>query len=142
MHVDVAARNCLLHTRNIVKIADFGLTKKMDEGKSSYLLRTTMKLSMKWLAPEVLENKSLSGKFGSVGNPQPYIIRNVGYLGLWCDLVGDFFLRRHAFRRGVWLALCTANCPPDPQCRNPSPFARGLASTAPRGRARVCLGYS
>lgn len=59
--MDIAARNCLLHEQNLVKIADFGLTQRMDPGKTVHTLRTTIKLSMKWLAPEVLDTKCLSG---------------------------------------------------------------------------------
>jgi serine/threonine protein kinase len=59
--MDVAARNCLLHTNNVVKLADFGLTVKYDSGKKHHTLTVTKKLSMKWLAPEVVSTKRLSG---------------------------------------------------------------------------------
>ena len=61
MHADVAARNVLLHAGNQIKLADFGLTCKVDRGKTFHTLRATIKLSMKWLAPEVLDTKALSG---------------------------------------------------------------------------------
>lgn len=34
VHMDLAARNCLLHDDNLLKIGDFGLTKPYDEGAS------------------------------------------------------------------------------------------------------------
>jgi len=36
VHMDLAARNCLLHTNSVVKVADFGLTHRLDEGKDTY----------------------------------------------------------------------------------------------------------
>eukprot|EP00055_Hartaetosiga_balthica_P015359 m.89997 g.89997 ORF g.89997 m.89997 type:complete len:1085 (-) comp8845_c0_seq1:479-3733(-) len=57
VHMDLAARNCLLHTENIVKVGDFGLTKQYDEGEDFYKLKPniTAKLPAKWMAPESLE---------------------------------------------------------------------------------------
>eukprot|EP00056_Hartaetosiga_gracilis_P012265 m.195286 g.195286 ORF g.195286 m.195286 type:complete len:270 (-) comp13663_c0_seq29:1321-2130(-) len=57
VHMDLAARNCLLHTDNIVKVGDFGLTKQFDEGENFYKLKPniTAKLPAKWMAPESLE---------------------------------------------------------------------------------------
>lgn len=37
IHMDLAARNCLLHTQNVVKIADFGLTTKLKPGYQPFL---------------------------------------------------------------------------------------------------------
>ncbi|EGD76512.1 TK/HMTK protein kinase [Salpingoeca rosetta] len=56
VHMDLAARNCLLHTTNILKIGDFGLTKPFDEGKEYYKLKPnmTVKLPAKWMAVECL----------------------------------------------------------------------------------------
>eukprot|EP00043_Microstomoeca_roanoka_P019180 m.212758 g.212758 ORF g.212758 m.212758 type:complete len:1003 (-) comp16950_c2_seq1:283-3291(-) len=56
VHMDLAARNCLLHTGNTLKIADFGLTKLFDEGEDYYKLKPnmTVKLPAKWMAVECL----------------------------------------------------------------------------------------
>jgi hypothetical protein len=43
LHMDLAARNCLLGEKNWVKIADFGLTTRLDRGKKSYALKKTAK---------------------------------------------------------------------------------------------------
>jgi serine/threonine protein kinase len=32
IHMDIAARNCLMDEGNAVKLADFGLTRQLDEG--------------------------------------------------------------------------------------------------------------
>ena len=36
VHMDMAARNCLVGTGNVIKVADFGLTHHYDEGKTTY----------------------------------------------------------------------------------------------------------
>eukprot|EP01147_Barroeca_monosierra_P009266 gene9266-1543_t len=57
VHMDLAARNCLLHTNSVLKIGDFGLAKPFDEGKSYYKLKSNMnvKLPAKWMALESLQ---------------------------------------------------------------------------------------
>lgn len=58
VHLDLAARNCLLGARNSVKIGDFGTTQKMLEGKSFWKLDAPMRLPRRWMSPEAvsLEN--------------------------------------------------------------------------------------
>ena len=55
LHLDLAARNCLLFSKNLVKIADFGLSKMLPE-KESFLKvpMNSMKLPVKWTAIEGL----------------------------------------------------------------------------------------
>ena len=55
VHMDLAARNCLLARHNIVKVADFGLTRRLDPGKPFLRLRETLKLPIRWLAVEALD---------------------------------------------------------------------------------------
>lgn len=55
--MDLAARNCLLHTNNAVKIGDFGLTRPFDEGNDYWLMRETLKLAVKWIPPDALKTK-------------------------------------------------------------------------------------
>merc|ERR1711937_547004 len=40
---------------NVVKLADFGLTRKLDPGTNRYLLKKTAKLPVRWVALEALE---------------------------------------------------------------------------------------
>eukprot|EP00055_Hartaetosiga_balthica_P004478 m.11777 g.11777 ORF g.11777 m.11777 type:complete len:686 (-) comp3886_c0_seq1:183-2240(-) len=54
VHLDVAARNCLVANDGTVKIADFGLAHQYDEGKNYFRLRKTLKLSIRWLCAEAL----------------------------------------------------------------------------------------
>jgi serine/threonine protein kinase len=59
--MDLAARNCLLAEGNIVKVADFGLTRQMPNGqKSMQILDKNIKLAIKWLAPECLLRRHFS----------------------------------------------------------------------------------
>ncbi|EGD74911.1 TK/HMTK protein kinase [Salpingoeca rosetta] len=60
IHMDIAARNCLLTYNNVVKVADFGLTRKLDEGKDTYTLRKSAKLPVRWMAVETMTKKLFS----------------------------------------------------------------------------------
>ncbi|KAF1762082.1 hypothetical protein GCK72_010344 [Caenorhabditis remanei] len=55
IHRDIAARNCLLHDKE-VKITDFGLSRT----GPSYKMKTSCKLPVKWLAPETLSTFTFS----------------------------------------------------------------------------------
>lgn len=56
IHRDLATRNILVGDKNIVKIADFGLSRLIDEGE--YTARAGAKFPIKWTAPEAaLYNK-------------------------------------------------------------------------------------
>ncbi|RCN39646.1 hypothetical protein ANCCAN_14428 [Ancylostoma caninum] len=68
IHRDIAARNCLLASNNVLKIGDFGLTR---EGEI-YQMATTRKLPIKWIPPEIIVNNTFSFKsdvwsFGILG---------------------------------------------------------------------------
>ena len=60
IHMDLAARNVLLGARNRVKLADFGLTRKLDPGSDHYVLRKTAKLPIRWMAIESITHKIFS----------------------------------------------------------------------------------
>lgn len=52
VHMDLAARNVLVGNDTRVKVADFGLTRKYDDGANGYRLKGKMKLPMLWTPPE------------------------------------------------------------------------------------------
>ncbi|RCN36026.1 protein tyrosine kinase [Ancylostoma caninum] len=58
MHRDLAARNCLITRERVVKISDFGLSRL----GSHYVLKTPIKLPIRWLAPETISSFSFSLK--------------------------------------------------------------------------------
>eukprot|EP00053_Salpingoeca_punica_P014733 m.134071 g.134071 ORF g.134071 m.134071 type:complete len:756 (+) comp16527_c0_seq2:243-2510(+) len=60
IHMDLAARNCLIHVNNIAKVADFGLTRTTDPGEDTYTLKVSAKLPIKWMAIESLDEKIFS----------------------------------------------------------------------------------
>ena len=62
VHMDLAARNCLLDSNNNVKIADFGLTHKYDSGHKYYRQQGVLKLSIRWLAIDSFDYKIFSEK--------------------------------------------------------------------------------
>jgi serine/threonine protein kinase len=65
VHLDMAARNCLFHKKNVVKIADFGLSRRYTpalDGESperveGYRLVGKMKIPFLWCPPECLPRK-------------------------------------------------------------------------------------
>lgn len=54
VHRDLAARNILMGNNNLVKIADFGMTRHMYE--DVYHTDRKKKLPIKWMPPEALED--------------------------------------------------------------------------------------
>ena len=60
VHMDIALRNCLLDSSNVLKLADFGLARKYDEGQNTYRQHGVMKLSIRWLAIDSYEGKLFS----------------------------------------------------------------------------------
>ena len=56
IHRDIAARNCLYDEQKVVKISDFGLSKVA----SSYKMKTSVRLPIKWLAPESILYRAFS----------------------------------------------------------------------------------
>ncbi|KJH43207.1 SH2 domain protein [Dictyocaulus viviparus] len=58
MHRDLAARNCLITNDKVVKISDFGLSRM----GTVYTIRASMRLPIKWLAPETITAYTFSLK--------------------------------------------------------------------------------
>ena len=54
VHMDLAARNVLLGQANEVKIADFGMTRLMDEGSDKVKLDAPIRCAIKWTAMEAM----------------------------------------------------------------------------------------
>ena len=62
VHMDLALRNCLLHTHSLVKLADFGVAHVYDEGSDGYTLRGKLKIPFLSCPPETLPEKLWTGK--------------------------------------------------------------------------------
>eukprot|EP00039_Didymoeca_costata_P032338 m.37383 g.37383 ORF g.37383 m.37383 type:complete len:1282 (+) comp9309_c0_seq1:436-4281(+) len=62
IHMDLAARNVLLAGNTVCKVADFGLTRKVDPVSLVYRQTITLKLPVKWLAVECLKYRMFSSK--------------------------------------------------------------------------------
>lgn len=58
LHGDLAARNILLCTDNVVKIGDFGLARTMED--YNYIKKSRGPLPLKWLAIESIEHFKFS----------------------------------------------------------------------------------
>jgi len=54
VHMDVAARNALLHTNNLVKLSDFGITRPVDKETNRFRLQGQLRMAVRWMAPETL----------------------------------------------------------------------------------------
>jgi abelson tyrosine-protein kinase 1 len=54
VHRDLAARNVLVDDRLHVKVADYGLSRDVDEGKNYYRLATERPMPLRWTAPEAM----------------------------------------------------------------------------------------
>jgi serine/threonine protein kinase len=54
VHRDLAARNILVDERLRVKVADYGLSRKVDEDRNYYRLATARPLPLRWTAPEAV----------------------------------------------------------------------------------------
>ncbi|XP_038066431.1 plexin-A4-like [Patiria miniata] len=57
VHRDLAARNCLVDDKLVAKIADFGLSRDLDESDYYTSGEKQAKLPIKWMAPESMERK-------------------------------------------------------------------------------------
>lgn len=55
IHRDLACRNCLLDDRQRVKIADFGLCRKVDMETNLYATMHERELPVRWFPPEIIE---------------------------------------------------------------------------------------
>lgn len=60
VHMDLAARNCLVAEGNLVKVADFGLTRKLPDDQDYWQADHVMKLPVKWCAIESLDDRVFS----------------------------------------------------------------------------------
>jgi len=54
IHMDIAARNALLHTNNLVKLSDFGITRPVDKETGKFRLSGQLRMAVRWMAPETL----------------------------------------------------------------------------------------
>eukprot|EP00041_Stephanoeca_diplocostata_P030812 m.941208 g.941208 ORF g.941208 m.941208 type:complete len:683 (+) comp23832_c0_seq7:176-2224(+) len=54
VHMDVAARNALLHTNNLVKLSDFGITRPVDPDTGKFRLTGQLRMAVRWMPPETL----------------------------------------------------------------------------------------
>lgn len=62
LHRDLAVRNILLTENNIIKVADFGLARRIPDGQDFWRLDKAGRLPVKYMAPETLTVKRFTEK--------------------------------------------------------------------------------
>ncbi|XP_011269940.1 tyrosine-protein kinase Src42A, variant [Capsaspora owczarzaki ATCC 30864] len=60
VHRDLAARNCLVGQGMVVKVADFGLSRELEDEEKYYRMQTNRELPLKWMAPETMTGPKFS----------------------------------------------------------------------------------
>ena len=60
VHMDLAARNCLVAKGTSVKVADFGLSRSLPAGSDVWRSDTVLRLPIKWTAIESLDERLFS----------------------------------------------------------------------------------
>lgn len=60
LHLDIAARNCLVGKGSVVKVADFGLTRRLPPNSDFWRPQTAIKIPIKWCSIEVLNSQLFS----------------------------------------------------------------------------------
>ncbi|XP_014383764.1 PREDICTED: fibroblast growth factor receptor 2 [Myotis brandtii] len=99
IHRDLAARNVLVTENNVMKIADFGLAR--DINNIDYYKKTTNgRLPVKWMAPEALFDRVYTHQSDVRGAPEP-VGCGVSFRGLTRRLR----LRRYMMMRDCWHAV-------------------------------------
>ena len=54
VHRDLAARNCLIDEHLHVKVADYGLSRDVEEDKNYYRIKSERPIPLRWTAPEMV----------------------------------------------------------------------------------------
>ena len=57
VHMDLAARNVLVGSDCLIKLADFGQSQRKDDS-GVFILKQVMRMSVRWMAPETLAGLS------------------------------------------------------------------------------------
>ena len=60
--VDLATRNCLVSDEMVVKVSDFGLSRRIEEDDTYYRQHKDTLLPIRWMAPESLIDMKFSSK--------------------------------------------------------------------------------
>ena len=68
VHRDVSARNCLVGSNNLVKLADFGLSRDTSDNTGNYYKKVGGMVPVKWMSPEALT----TGKYTSSNDVWAY----------------------------------------------------------------------
>ncbi|XP_020912594.1 fibroblast growth factor receptor 3-like, partial [Exaiptasia diaphana] len=62
VHRDLAARNILIANGNLVKVADFGLSRQTAYNEQIYQAQGRRKLPIKWMSPEAIFEQTFTTK--------------------------------------------------------------------------------